>query len=118
MMPRDPFANDPNDPASFLEADEPAPPLTDEDRLAIREELKIVREAQAVLLPRGILGIYFLCEDCNDMHYYDWNIMAANMQASLRGELAPVHEPSLEPDAHAYVPWDYALGYLDGNAGR
>ena len=37
---------------------------------------------------------------------------------TLSGELAPVHEPSMEPDVEAYVPWDYAAGYLDGlNAG-
>ncbi|WP_394286092.1 DUF5319 family protein, partial [Corynebacterium kefirresidentii] len=28
-MPRDPFADDPNDPASFLEEDEQVMPLTD-----------------------------------------------------------------------------------------
>ncbi|NLF91518.1 MAG: DUF5319 domain-containing protein, partial [Corynebacterium marinum] len=31
-MPLDPFADDPNDPASFLDPDEPAPPLSDEER--------------------------------------------------------------------------------------
>ena len=118
MMPRDPFADDPNDPASFLDPEEPAPPLEDDERAAIVEDLRLVRECQAKLTPRGMRGIVFLCEDCDEWHYYDWEIMAANMQATLDGKLAAVHEPSAQPDVHAYVPWDYALGYLDGMEAR
>lgn len=120
MMPRDPFADDPNDPASFLEDEnsEDLPPLSEEERAHVLEDLRIVRECKRILEPRGMRGIYFLCEDCDIMHYYDWDIMAGNMQASLKGELGPVHEPSAEPDVDAYVPWDYAVGYLDGLDGR
>jgi len=119
QMPLDPFADDPNDPASFLDPEEPAPPLTDEERLHITQDLALVARFREELTPHGILGIFFLCEDCDDLHYYDWDIMAANMAATLRGELAPVHEPSVEPDVNAYVPWDYAVGFRDGiNAPR
>lgn len=114
QMPLDPFANDPNDPASFLDPDEPAPPLSDEERTHITQDLALVARFREELTPHGILGVFFLCEDCDDLHYYDWDIMAANMAASLRGELAPVHEPSMEPDVDAYVPWEYAVGFLDG----
>ena len=31
---------------------------------------------------------------------------------------APVHEPGAEPDPMRYVPWDYAVGYLDGMDSR
>ena len=34
MMPLDPFANDPNDPASFIEDDELPEPLSSEERQA------------------------------------------------------------------------------------
>lgn len=120
MMPRDPFADDPNDPASFLEDDDAGnlAPLSDEERQHVKDDLLIVRECKEALEPRGMRGIYFLCEDCDVMHYYDWDVMAGNMLASLHGELGPVHEPSAEPDVDAYVPWDYALGYLDGLEGR
>lgn len=114
QMPLDPFADDPNDPASFLDPDEPAPPLSDEERAGITQDLALVARFRKELAPRGLLGIFFLCEDCDDFHYYDWDIMAANMAATLAGELAPVHEPSVEPDVTAYVPWDYAAGFLDG----
>ena len=114
MMPRDPFADDPNDPASFIEDDEVVEPLSAEERQAVLRDLAQTREFKLVLEPRGILGINFLCEDCEEVHYYDWDIMITNMIASLQGELPPVREPSAEPNPRAYVPWDYALGYLDG----
>nr|WP_282440085.1 DUF5319 domain-containing protein [Corynebacterium simulans] len=113
-MPRDPFADDPNDPASFLEEDEQVMPLSEEERLAIIHDLALVQEFSRVLGPRGIDGIFFLCEDCEENHFYEWDIMAANMRATLDGELAPVHEPGAQPDPTRYVPWDYALGYMDG----
>ena len=118
QMPLDPFADDPNDPASFLDPDEPAPPLSDEERLHITQDLALVARFREELTPHGILGIFFLCEDCDDLHYYDWDIMAANMRATLAGELSPVHEPSVQPNVEAYVPWDYCLGYLDGLESR
>ncbi|WJY66597.1 hypothetical protein CAQUA_09550 [Corynebacterium aquatimens] len=114
LMPRDPFADDPNDPASFIEDDEVVEPLSNEERSAVMHDLAQTREFKAVLGPRGISGIFFQCEDCEEMHYYDWDIMITNMVASLQGELPPVHEPSVQPNPDAYVPWDYALGYLDG----
>ena len=118
MMPLDPFADDPNDPASFIEEDETVEPLSAEERVAVIQDLSHVRDAQRMLKPRGILGIYFQCEDCEQMHYYDWEIMEQNMIASLNNELPPVHEPSANPNVDAYVPWDYAMGYLDGLEGR
>lgn len=68
-------------------------PLSDEDRLALIHDLALVEKFASVLGPRGIDGIFFLCEDCQENHFYEWDIMAANMRATLAGELAPVHEP-------------------------
>ena len=59
-MPRDPFADDPNDPASFLEEDEQVMPLTDDDRIAIIHDLALVQKFASILGPRGIDGIFFL----------------------------------------------------------
>lgn len=116
MMPRDPFADDPNDPASFITDDDPFehPPITEEERIHVRQDLRLVLEFKKVLGPRGIEGVFFMCEDCEEFHYYDWDIMAANMRATLSGELSPLHEPSAKPNVDAYVPWDYCIGYLDG----
>lgn len=117
-MPRDPFADDPNDPASFLDAEDPMPPLSQEEREGIVQDLNLVMRFKETLEPRGVLGIFFLCEDCQVNHYYDWDILAANMRATLADDLSPVHEPGAQPDVSAYVPWDYCLGYLDGLEGR
>lgn len=113
-MPRDPFADDPNDPASLFDDDDPMPPLTQEERIQIERDLILVRKFKAALQPRGINGIFFYCEDCDQQHFYDWDIMTANMRSTLAGELSPVHEPSANPNPDAYLPWDYCLGYLDG----
>lgn len=117
-MPRDPFADDPNDPASFLDPDEPMAPLTVEERAQALEDLTLLERFQAALEPRGVQGIFFMCEDCEENHYYNWEIMKDNMRSMLSNELSPVHEPSANPDVTAYVPWDYCLGYLDGLEAR
>nr|WP_306428878.1 DUF5319 domain-containing protein [Corynebacterium sp. 76QC2CO] len=114
QLPPDPFANDPNDPASFFEDDEPFPPLSDEERARMKQDLKLMREFRRVLAPKGVQGIFFYCEDCTEEHFYDWDIMEANMLSTLAEEQSAVHEPSPNPDPHNYVPWDYCLGYLDG----
>lgn len=43
QMPRDPFADDPNDPASFLDEDEPLPPLSEAEKKHIEEDLRLVQ---------------------------------------------------------------------------
>ncbi|APG81159.1 Hypothetical protein CPI37_0469 [Corynebacterium pseudotuberculosis] len=43
QMPRDPFADDPNDPASFLDEDEPLPPLSEAEKRHIEEDLRLVQ---------------------------------------------------------------------------
>ncbi|MDO5077093.1 DUF5319 domain-containing protein [Corynebacterium sp.] len=113
-MPPDPFADDPNDPALFLESDDPDPPLTPAERIAMTHDLELIHEFRRVLEPNGIKGICFFCDDCEDNHYYDWDIMTAELQATLNGQVSAVHEPSAHPMVTAYVPWAYCAGYLDG----
>ena len=113
-MPPDPFAGDPNDPASFLDPDEPMEPLTDEEKGEVIIELHHVREMQRVLTPLGIRGVEMLCDDCEEMHYYDWGILINNLLALYNHEQPPIHEPSANPNPDEYAPWDYCLGFLDG----
>ena len=40
--------------------------------------------------------------------------MASNMKSMLNDELSAVHEPGAEPDHNRYVPWEYAVGFIDG----
>ncbi|WKD59787.1 DUF5319 domain-containing protein [Corynebacterium caspium] len=113
QLPPDPFANDPNDPASFFEEETP-PPLSLEDIANLNHDLELVREFKKALQPRGINGVVFTCDDCQEFHYFDWDIIAANIRATLAEQVPPIHEPSAQPNIESYVPWDYAMGYLDG----
>lgn len=114
QMPRDPFADDPNDPASFIaDFEDELPELSEQDRQDLRRDLHLVDRFQRELGPRGVLGLIFFCEDCSMPHFYDWEIIKTNMRALLDNQLSPVHEPSMNPQEDRYVPWDYCLGYLD-----
>src|SRR5690625_6477707 len=97
-MPKDPFADDPNDPASFIEDDEHVEPLTAEERFALNRDLELVQEFAKHLSPRGIDGIFMFCEDCEEPHFYEWDIMASNMKSMLNDELSAV--TSLRSEEH------------------
>lgn len=77
------------------------------------EDLRNIRDFRALLKPRGIRGITMLCDECDEPHYYEWEIVEANIQSMLREELVPVHEPSVKLTPEEFVTWDYCLGYAD-----
>lgn len=115
-MPPDPFADDPVDPASMMDEDtydDIDEPLSDEERTALREDLANVSRFRELLEPRGILGISMTCEDCHELHYYDWPILVSNLSTMLNDDTVPVHEPGADPDPDFYVTWDYCAGYAD-----
>ncbi|MDK8511253.1 DUF5319 domain-containing protein [Corynebacterium bovis] len=114
-MPPDPFADDPNDPASFMDPDPDGDyeELSAEEVFALQEDLENVRLFRSLLEPRGILGIATLCDDCDEVHYYDWAIIVGRITTMLSREPAPVHEPGAAPDPKMYVTWDYCAGYAD-----
>lgn len=113
-MPPDPFANDPQDPASFLwNEDEDYLPATEEEKRTLREDLKLLRDFRNLLEKKGIRGVMIFCDDCEDPHYYDWNIIESNIQLMLSDLPMPVHEPSLNPNPEAFATWDFCLGYRE-----
>jgi hypothetical protein len=125
--PRDPFVEDPDDPSltalfsdlpdlSLLGDDDtraPLEPLTDAEREGLAADLEAVAEFRRLLLPRGIRGLVVECDDCGDLHYFGWDLMAANLRALLGDGRSHVHEPAYAPDPADYVSWDYARGYVD-----
>jgi hypothetical protein len=111
--PLDPFFGDPDDPASLLDAIEPAPPLSEDETADVRADLAELAEFRAVLDPEGIDGIVVECADCGEQHFFGWDLMAANLRALLGEGRTHVHEPAFAPDPDAYVSWDYARGYAD-----
>lgn len=113
-MPRDPFADDPNDPAAFIEDDEELPPLTEEERMSYLADLHMVSQFRAVLDPRGVRGIVFWCSGCEEKHYFDWDFLEASLQSAAYNGPHIAHEPGTHTDPEDYVTWDYALGFMNG----
>ncbi|GGF32193.1 hypothetical protein GCM10007298_30060 [Williamsia phyllosphaerae] len=113
-LPPDPFADDPGgDPSAALDSVEPAQPLDADERLAVEEDLADLAVYEALLARRGVRGLVVVCEDCQQDHYHDWDMLRANLlQLLVEGTVRP-HEPAVDPSPDAYVTWDYCRGYAD-----
>jgi hypothetical protein len=117
-LPPDPFADDPSDPAGVLDAVEPGIPLDLAERLAVEEDLADLAVYESLLMPRGVRGLVVMCDDCNEDHYHDWDMLRANLQQLLADGTVRPHEPAVDPRPEDYVTWDYCRGYADGQAHR
>jgi hypothetical protein len=118
--PIDPFAGDPGDPSSELAGlDEPGEhddeeQLSTAEREEVLEDLADLEVYQALLTPMGVRGLVIECEDCQESHYFDWDLLRGNLRHLLDSGRPRVHEPAYNPDPDHYVTWDYARGYADG----
>ena len=55
------------------------------------------------------------CDECQQDHYHDWDMLRANLlQLLVDGTVRP-HEPAYDPEPDAYVTWDYCRGYADAS---
>ncbi|MDQ4105149.1 MAG: DUF5319 domain-containing protein, partial [Actinomycetota bacterium] len=102
LLPPDPFAGDPDDPALALGAlDDPEnadEPLNDEERAGLIADLSDLAVYQALLAPRGLRGIAVDCPDCAEQHYHDWHMLRASLQQLLQAGRMRPHEPAYDPD--------------------
>ncbi len=114
--PRDPFLDDPDDPATLLDDTEPVAPLTDDERSDVLADLDELTAFRTALEPYGVAGIAVDCSDCGEQHFFGWDLMVSNLRALLGEGRTHVHEPAFSPDPDAYVSWDYARGYTDAVA--
>lgn len=113
--PLDPFSGDPADPTSeWTEEEEPPAPLSADEREDILADLEDLEVFQALLEPRGVRGLVVDCEDCQEPHYFAWELLRGNLRHLLDEGQARVHEPAFSPDPAEYVSWDYARGFADG----
>jgi Family of unknown function (DUF5319) len=125
--PTDPFDGGPDDPTAELaeafarldaeqgdDDEEPVPPLTPAERTELLSDLEDLDIFRTLLEPRGTLGLVVDCADCNEPHYFSWDLLQANLRHLLDLGTPRVHEPAFAPDPDDYVPWDYARGYADG----
>lgn len=120
VLPPDPFADDPDDPAKDLAAmaddlDDPlVEPLDAQARSELLADLSDLAVYQALLEPRGVRGIVVDCGECDQPHYHDWHLLRASLEQLLAdGRMRP-HEPAFDPDPAHYVSWDYCRGFADG----
>jgi hypothetical protein len=115
VLPPDPFADDPNDPAKeFASGDEPGEPMNPDERSELLADLSDLAVYQALLEPRGIRGIVVDCGECDQPHYHDWRLLRASLEQLLAdGQMRP-HEPAYDPNPADYVSWDYCRGFADG----
>ena len=119
--PRDPFAGDPADPELLAELaaldpddDEAVEPLAPHEREGLVVDLEDVEVFAALLGARDVDGIVVDCDDCEEEHYFGWDLLRANLRHLLDAGSPRVHEPAFDPDPTRYVSWDYARGFADG----
>jgi hypothetical protein len=96
------------------DAFEDVPPLGEEEREALHQDLVDIETLKALLGPRGIKGAVFYCPDCEEDHFLAWDLLSGNLQELLQAGESPIHEPAFNPNPDDYVSWDYARGFLDG----
>jgi hypothetical protein len=116
-QPRDPFLDDPADPAALIEDDEDdeaRTPLSPDEREDVLTDLSDLEVYRALLEPRGVRGLVVDCDDCDEPHYFGWDLLRSNLRHLLDEGRTRVHEPAFAPDPAEYVSWDYARGYSDG----
>ena len=115
--PLDPFADDPADPAAELGEpdlhDDDLAPLTADEEAEITADLADLEVFQVLLEPRGVRGLVVDCQDCEEPHYFAWDLLRSNLRHLLDEGQARVHEPAFSPDPSEYVSWDYARGFAD-----
>lgn len=120
--PVDPFVGDPDDPAKQMAALDPdetdgSPPLLPAEREDVLEDLQDLEVFEVLLAPRGVRGLIVDCQDCQEPHYFDWDLLRGNLRHLLDLGTTRVHEPAFAPDPSAYVSWDYARGFSDASLG-
>ena len=113
-LPRDPFADDPDDPAEALGGLDDGEPLTPAERDEAITDLADVEVFRSLLEPQGVLGLVLDCPECGEQHYFDWELLRGNLRQMIDNGQPQVHEPAFQPDPTNYVSWEYARGYVDG----
>lgn len=115
-LPPDPFADDPDDPARDLEAldDDPATPVSGDERAELLADLADLADYQQLLEPRGFRGVVVDCADCDEPHYHEWHLLRASLEQLLEDGRVRPHEPAFAPNPMDYVSWDYCRGFAEG----
>jgi hypothetical protein len=115
-LPPDPFADDPYDPATELDAEHQLldRPIQPGERAELLADLADLTVYQTLLQPRGYRGLVVDCGNCDEPHYHDWQLLRSSLEQLLSdGHMRP-HEPAFDPNPADYASWDYCRGFADG----
>jgi ribosomal protein S27AE len=99
--------DDPSDP------DAEAHQLDEHEAALVLQDLSDLEAIEASFTAEGYRGVSVFCVDCDEEHYYPWDLLRGNLEMLLETGDLPVHEPAYAPEPDRYVPWEYARGYVD-----
>lgn len=87
--------------------------LDQHESALVRQDLRDLERFEATFAAEGYRGVSVYCHDCEEEHFYPWEMLRENLRVLLETGETPVHEPAFAPDPDQYVPWEYARGYVD-----
>ena len=88
-------------------------PLSPQDREEILVDMEDLEVFQTLLEPRGIRGLLVDCGECEEQHFFEWELLRSNLRHLLDAGRARARA-GLRPEPTDYVAWDYARGFADG----
>jgi hypothetical protein len=92
----------------------PPEPLEDEERTSLLADLADLADFREALESRSFRGVVIPCPDCEEDHFFSWDLLRESLEHILEHGEPRVHEPAFEPTIEDYVTWDYAKGFVDG----
>lgn len=107
---------DDDDFEDFDRFEDPEFRLDDHESAMVRQDLQDLERFADAFAPQGYRGVAVFCQDCQEPHFYPWDMLEENLRVLLDTGETPVHEPAFEPNPEEYIPWEYARGYVDALA--
>ena len=93
--------------------DDRGEPLPADESWQVARDLDDLAAFEEVFAAEGLKGVSMFCHDCDEEHFYRWDLLRNSLELLLETGEIPVHEPAFQPDPEDYVPWEYARGYVD-----
>ena len=103
----------PGGPDDAFDAGSGTTPLPDAESWQVAQDLDDLEAFEQVFAAEGIKGVSMWCHDCQEEHFYRWELLRNSLELLLETGEIPVHEPAFQPNPDEYVPWEYARGYID-----
>jgi Family of unknown function (DUF5319) len=92
------------------------PGLEPQEEQNVRADLEDLAGMRQVFQAQGVKGVVIACPDCGENHFYEWELLAENLEHMLSTGEPRMHEPAFEVREDEYIQWDYGKGYIDALA--